>query len=639
MLTYKQYLDKVYGCWLGKCVAGTIGAPYEGMKQLLHLSFRPEMIEKMLPNDDLDLQVLWLKVLEEKGIYTTGDDLAAAFSKYNVFWPGEYAWFKKNYDRGLRPPYTAKYENDFYNEGMGCPIRAEIWGLIMPGNPAIAADLCVMDGTLDHSGNSVYFERFWAAMVSQSFICSDISELIKTGLLYLPQNSRAYRLITDTVRWCEQNEDYRAVRSRLIAEYGHSDCTNSFVNIGIAITVLLKSGGDCIKAAIMACNCGFDTDCTAGNAGALLGAIYGGKYLEEKYGFADSGYALTLTYKRESNKIADLARDTCRVGLHFLECYAGAKRTVEQTPYEKIQYVPPAVRVYSDYPDGVYISDGVSKRVTVCVKNNSQETEFSVALSLADGFTAKYPKNITVPKGKTNSFDCILTLSADIKVLREVNLFTVELRTKRETYSHRFGLVGRAAYEMFGPFWENNADIDIGNGERNYYDVLQENYPENFIDTVRFYHLNTTADIRKEYISLQDMRTKKSASLRYETQARRAYTDGDTIEFSKVCSFKGGAVLYLRRVIVSETDETLKLQVGRNCPYKLIWNGETLLCKNDFCNITPENEHADVQMQKGENELIVKMCRMNDDCKVAVAFTENASAPKHYMKGNSLLKP
>ena len=82
------------------------------------------------------------------------------------------------------------------------------------------------------------------------------------------------------------------------------------------------------------------------------------------------------------------------------------------------------------------------------------------------------------------------------------------------------------------------------------------------MDTVRFYHLNTTADIRKEYISLQDMRTKKSDSLRYETQARRAYTDGDTIEFSKVCSFKGGAVLYLRRVIVSETDETLKLQVG-----------------------------------------------------------------------------
>ena len=77
-------------------------------------------------------------------------------------------------------------------------------------------------------------------------------------------------------------------------------------------------------------------------------------------------------------------------------------------------------------------------------------------------------------------------------------------------------------------------------------------------------------------------------------------------------------------VIVSETDETLKLQVGRNCPYKLIWNGETLLCKNDFCNITPENEHADVQMQKGENELIVKICRMTSK-KIGISLHKKGS--------------
>lgn len=81
MLDYTRYLDKVYGCWLGKCIVGTVGAPYEGMKQLLHLEFDEKMIAAMLPNDDLDLQVLWLSVLEEKGIYTTGEDLAAAFSE------------------------------------------------------------------------------------------------------------------------------------------------------------------------------------------------------------------------------------------------------------------------------------------------------------------------------------------------------------------------------------------------------------------------------------------------------------------------------------------------------------------------------------------------------------------------------
>ena len=44
MLDYTRYLDKVYGCWLGKCIVGTVGAPYEGMKQLLHLEFDEKMI-------------------------------------------------------------------------------------------------------------------------------------------------------------------------------------------------------------------------------------------------------------------------------------------------------------------------------------------------------------------------------------------------------------------------------------------------------------------------------------------------------------------------------------------------------------------------------------------------------------------
>ena len=58
-LSYSTYLDKVYGCFLGKTVIGTLGAPYEGIKMPLELPFKPEMVNTMLPNDDLDLQVLW----------------------------------------------------------------------------------------------------------------------------------------------------------------------------------------------------------------------------------------------------------------------------------------------------------------------------------------------------------------------------------------------------------------------------------------------------------------------------------------------------------------------------------------------------------------------------------------------------
>ena len=113
-LSWDVFLDKVYGCWLGKCISGTIGAPYEGFKGDLKVEYSPKLIENMLPNDDLDLQILWLEVLEEKGAAFTSADLAKAFYEKCPYAPGEYATFKKNYELGLLPPLTGKFNNNYY---------------------------------------------------------------------------------------------------------------------------------------------------------------------------------------------------------------------------------------------------------------------------------------------------------------------------------------------------------------------------------------------------------------------------------------------------------------------------------------------------------------------------------------------
>jgi len=67
-IDFDEYLDKVKGCFLGKTVIGTLGAPFEGVKMPMDLKFKPEMVNTMLPNDDLDLQVLWLEVVEKYGL-------------------------------------------------------------------------------------------------------------------------------------------------------------------------------------------------------------------------------------------------------------------------------------------------------------------------------------------------------------------------------------------------------------------------------------------------------------------------------------------------------------------------------------------------------------------------------------------
>ena len=49
---------KIIGGLLGKAVGGTLGAPpYEGCTGPLKLKYYDPVPEKMLPNDDLDLQI------------------------------------------------------------------------------------------------------------------------------------------------------------------------------------------------------------------------------------------------------------------------------------------------------------------------------------------------------------------------------------------------------------------------------------------------------------------------------------------------------------------------------------------------------------------------------------------------------
>ena len=317
-ISYSTYLDKVYGCFLGKTVIGTLGAPYEGIKMPLELPFKPEMVNTMLPNDDLDLQVLWLDVAEKYGEAFTSDQLLDRFVNYCDYSPGEYAVMRKNWTRGIHTPASGAFSNDFYISGMGCPIRSEIWACLAPLNPAEAADYATRDGVLDHWGESVYGERFFAALESAAFgvneTTCDLYALIDVGLSVIPAECKFRELVNDTVAWCRQYDDVKRILRKILHKYGHPDCTNLFQNIGITLTALLKGGLDEIKTGMDALNCGFDTDCTCATAGAVIGIIRGAKSLQAEYGWGDIKFVLGVRSDRRSDSVFDFSEDVAILG-------------------------------------------------------------------------------------------------------------------------------------------------------------------------------------------------------------------------------------------------------------------------------------------------------------------------------------
>ncbi len=292
------YRDRVLGCWMGKNIGGTLGAPFEFIRQVNDVSFYTQDLGgEPLPNDDLDLQLLWLIALEERGLDVDAHTLAEYWCLYITPHWSEYGTAKTNLRRGLPPPWSGTMAND-WKHSCGAFIRSEIWACIAPGRPELAARRALEDAIVDHGdGEGTWGEVFFAALESAAFICSDLPLLIEIGLSYLPSDcgiAQAVRCAVESHRagrpWRESREEIlRGYRGSSLFNLPHrtsaADRAKGFhegrvgydapSNVALTVLALLEGGNDFGRVVTTAVNCGEDTDCTAATAGAVFGLLHG----------------------------------------------------------------------------------------------------------------------------------------------------------------------------------------------------------------------------------------------------------------------------------------------------------------------------------------------------------------------------
>ena len=279
------YWDKVYGCWLGKNAGGTLGGPLEGLygrEEMFDVWWYPKVVEGGIPNDDLEIQLVWLQALRDRGINLTARDLAEYWLDCILYNPDEYGLHKTNLRKGLCPPVSGWYNNWFKN-CMGSPIRSEIWACIAPAAPNIAAKYAYQDAICDHAGGeSVYGEIFNAVIESAAFVISDRVRLVELGLNSIPKDSLTSRAIQVALESYLKGLDWREAREQVKRAVYSPIAQYSPINLGFQTIGLLygENFGDAICKAV---NCGWDTDCTGATVGAIWGIIYGRKSLPEKW--------------------------------------------------------------------------------------------------------------------------------------------------------------------------------------------------------------------------------------------------------------------------------------------------------------------------------------------------------------------
>jgi ADP-ribosylglycohydrolase len=273
-LTRETYRDKVYGGWVGKQIGGTLGSPLEGKKEIFSLSFYDPIPGQATANEDLDFQLVWLHALRKHGIGVSTDDLTDAWLEHVTYHWDEYGYATYNLRRGLEPPLSGSF-NNWFKHASGAPIRSEIWAMIAPGAPQVAATYAHRDGSIDHAEEGVWAEMFWAAIESAAFFVSDRGQLLEIGLAMVPATSRVARAVRVARDSHLGQVTVLEARSRILAAVGHDNWSDAPQNVGFTVLGWLYAGGDFGAALCTAANCGYDADGNAGTLGAVLGIIRG----------------------------------------------------------------------------------------------------------------------------------------------------------------------------------------------------------------------------------------------------------------------------------------------------------------------------------------------------------------------------
>jgi len=301
-----EYRSRVLGCWLGKNIGGTLGEPFEWRRQINDVAFYTrDLGGEPLPNDDLDIQLLWLIALEEQGVDLDAHTLAEYWVLYVTPHWSEYGTAKVNLRSGLVPPLSGTFGND-YKDSCGAFIRSEIWACIAPGCPEIAARYAYQDAIIDHGdGEGTYAAVFSAALESAAFVQHDVRTLIDIALSYIPADCGIAGAVRCAVASYDQGRTWLEARDALLRDYrggaffgrgdrvSPRDLEKGFdtgkrgwdapSNIGIVILALLYGEGDFGQTVCTAVNCGEDTDCTAATAGALYGILHGAEGIPARW--------------------------------------------------------------------------------------------------------------------------------------------------------------------------------------------------------------------------------------------------------------------------------------------------------------------------------------------------------------------
>ncbi len=297
MLNTTEIFERIYSGFIGKAIGVRLGAPveptiwsYDRIRGTYgEVTEYLRDFKNFAADDDTNGPVYFIRALRDYGLGATAEDVGKTWLNYAAEEHGMYWWggfgnstehtAYQNLRAGIPAPQSGSIAQNGTTvaEQIGGQIFIDSWGWIHPGEPQKAADASARAASVAHDGEGLNGARFCAAAIAQAFVAKSIEEIIETGLSTIPASSLYARVARAVLAFHNDNPgDWRACRDMLTAEWGYDrypGVCHIIPNAGVVFMALIYGQGDLPRTAEIATMAGWDTDCNAGNAGAIVGTF------------------------------------------------------------------------------------------------------------------------------------------------------------------------------------------------------------------------------------------------------------------------------------------------------------------------------------------------------------------------------
>ncbi|MBN1460065.1 MAG: ADP-ribosylglycohydrolase family protein [Armatimonadetes bacterium] len=480
-LTEADYRQRVYGGWLGKVIGAAVGVPSDTEKQAQEVAGYPERLahSTTVTTEGIDLQLVWLRALQSVGTLGTTDQLISAWLRHVRHSHGEYPYALANFRRDVPPPLSGVLDNP-YRESLGALARADLWGMLAPGDPEQAAWFARRDAMLDHATAGMEAAIWLAGVVSASFVEREVPKLIHAGLALIPEDGKPARALRDVTRWHGEHANWERTREMLLRSYSSEDVRDSTVAVGFIALALLHGRRDFARSVVTAAWCGWSTGCSCSSVGAVLGVLLGAEGLpadwrelspkEVAAGWGVVGLPRTIPCPTLAEQTTELGRlvvcSECSGRVQLLQEppeeppklpspeATELLRQLAMGPYV-VSYRRGPLRVQVDYDMQATIGYDAPRRLTVALTNTTNRSlDVQTRLSAPAGFVITTTSQLlSLPEATSVSFMVTCNAPREHARLAVVNPCTLFLSVEDGAeLTVPITFVGEAIWYLSGPY-------------------------------------------------------------------------------------------------------------------------------------------------------------------------------------------